>query len=76
MITNPIISIDRTAQRFAMFDDFTIIGDFQSYTNEEVAIKVAKTKFAILTDKEPQVVYPRIDKIVYTYARTRKSKGS
>lgn len=56
----PTISINRFTKRIAVFDGLDLIGEFESYNNEEFALAEFKAKIATVTDLEPKVVYPVI----------------
>lgn len=68
----PVISIDRAARSYAVFDDFNLILPFKPYDNEETAVAQAKAWIAEHTTLEPDVVYPRIDSVVVRSGRRRK----
>lgn len=59
----PIISLDRMSKRFACFDGFEIVRDFQSYASEKVALAFAHDWFKARTIHVPQVVFPMVRKM-------------
>ena len=62
-ISDPSISISRSSKKFCLFDGWTAIGSFESYTSEEEAIRIGKERFKTMTDIEPKIVYPKITKM-------------
>ena len=65
------ISIDRQAQKWALFDGFTCVHGFLPFTDEAQALADAKAEAARRGTPEPKVVYPRIDSVRVTYSRRR-----
>lgn len=59
---DPVISID--GKRIAIFDCVTLLRDFETFTDEAVAIEEAKQWIRARTDNKPRVVRPKITKIV------------
>jgi len=57
------ISIDRQAKSIAVFqEDFECVADFEGYTDEESALRLAQVFCRKRGDNNPEVVYPRITK--------------
>jgi hypothetical protein len=64
------ISIDRGARKWAVFkDEFTLIRDFEGYTNEADALEGAKAWCRGYGDESPSVVYPQITSMRITRKR-------
>jgi hypothetical protein len=70
----PCISIDRASKRFAIFDGMTCVGEFKTYIDEAAAEAEARAEIAKLTDKEPEIVYPRISKITMAVGRRQRRR--
>lgn len=70
----PVISIDRAAHTYAVFNDFNLVLPFKPYDNEETAIAHAKAWIAEHTNLVPDVVYPRIDSLVIKSGRIRRRR--
>lgn len=67
---NPIISIDRGAKSFAIFENhFDLVYGFEKYTDEAAAIEKAKAIVAEKTDIEPEIEYPSVTKMKVTYSK-------
>jgi len=66
-VTDPQISVQRDIKQIAVFDMFVCIRPFQTYTDEAAAIEEAKKWLKRHTDKEPQILYPRIKSVRYSY---------
>lgn len=62
-MTNPRISIDRRASKWAVFDGFDIRHPFTVYTDEVAALQAARDWVATQTDVQADVVYPMITKM-------------
>ena len=69
---NPCISVDRQAQKYAIFDGLECIGGFEAYTDEAAAESEARAAVAALTDKQPEIVYPAIRRMVVKKSRINK----
>lgn len=63
------ISIDRQAQKWALFEDFNCAHGFIPYTDEAQALADAKAEAARRGTPEPTVVYPRIDSVRISTSR-------
>lgn len=62
--SNPIISIQRSCKKYAVFNDyFKIVKDFTDYTDEKEAEQAARDWLKQYTNLEPEIVYPRIKSI-------------
>jgi hypothetical protein len=71
-MSNLEISIDRQAQKWALFDgSFNCVHGFIPFTDEAQALADAKAEAARRGTPEPSVVYPRIDSMRVTYSRRR-----
>lgn len=64
-MNDPVISIDRGARSFAVFDGHELIHGFEKYDDEDKALDKAKSIVVEKTDKEPEIVYPSITKIKF-----------
>lgn len=67
-LTKPSISIDRMSKSYAVFnDDFTLVRDFQPYTDKDEALAEAKEWIDRHTDVcqgDIPVIYPSVKKMV------------
>lgn len=57
------ISIDRQSKSFAVFQGFEVVRPFEKFTNEAEAEGAARAFVAERTDKEPEMVYPSIQRM-------------
>lgn len=71
--THPTISVDRSSKKWACFDQFECVKDFETYTSEADAIAEAKKWFAERTRLVPEIVYPQITRMTMTTSRRRKA---
>jgi hypothetical protein len=72
-MNEPVISIDRASKSFAVFDGLKLVFGFTPYENEDGAILDGKKIVAEKTDKEPEIVYPKITSMrIITSRRRRK----
>ena len=67
-MTNPIISVDRSSERIAIFDGDLLARDFESYDHEGNAIKAAEAWVAQRSQVKPNVVYPHIRRMTISTA--------
>ncbi len=62
-MTNPRISIDRRARKWAVFDGWDIKHPFTPYTDEAAALQAAQDWVATQCDLQAEVVYPMVTKM-------------
>lgn len=75
-MTDPQISVCRDSKTCAVFDGFTLVREFQPYTDETAAIAEAaewlKREHTQLT---PRVIFPHITRMTMTCSRPRRKKA-
>ena len=73
---NPVISVDRQTETYAIFDDVVLVRPFQAYYNESAAIAEARAWIKERSPLEPEVIYPVIKRASFNVLRSSRARGS
>ena len=73
-LSRPQISVDRDSCKIAVFDNFECVRDFVPFADEATAVDEAKAWVKERSDVEPEMIYPRITRMVMSYSRPRRRR--